>query len=82
MNSDDKDLKTLKVPLKPCEQLLLLRYIEAEKTEENFISRGLSDKFTLEIFIHFYFACHGCSDSSQMVLLNEREIEKIFWKAE
>ena len=32
--------------------------------------------------MHFYFACHGCSDHSQKVLLNEREVSKIFWESE
>ena len=59
-----------------------MRYIEAETVEKDFISRGLANKFTQEIFIHFYFACHGCSDSTQKVLLNEREIDKIFWESE
>ena len=59
-----------------------MRYIEAEKEEKDFISKGLAHKFTQEIFIHFYFACHGCSDHTQKVLLNEREIGKIFWESE
>ena len=59
-----------------------MRYIEAETVEKDFITRGLGNKFTQEIFLHFYFACHGCSDHSQKVLLNEREVSKIFWDAE
>ena len=32
--------------------------------------------------MHFYFACHGCSDHRQKVLLNEKDIDKMFWEAE
>ena len=74
--------KTMTVPLSRMEQLILMRYIEAETVEKDFIGRGLSNKFTREIFLHFYFACHGCSDQTQKILLNEREIDKIFWEAE
>ena len=35
-----------------------------------------------EIFLHCYFACHGCSDHKQKVLLNEKDVDKIFWEAE
>ena len=59
-----------------------MRYIEAETAEKDFIGKGLGHQFTLEIFIHFYFACHGCSDYRQKVLLNEKEIKKIFWESE
>ena len=74
--------KTMTVPLSRMEQLILMRYIEAETVEKDFIGRGLSNKFTREIFLHFYFACHGCADQTQKILLNERDIDKIFWEAE
>ena len=70
------------MPLNRKHQLILMRYIEAETVEKDFITRGLGNKFTQEIFLHFYFACHGCSDHTQKVLLNEREISKIFWESE
>ena len=38
---DDKDIETLKFPLTGMEQLILMRYIEAETVEKDFISRGL-----------------------------------------
>ena len=59
-----------------------MRYKEAETVEKDYIMKGLVNKFTQEIFLHFYFACHGCSDSTQKVLLNEREVSKIFWESE
>ena len=33
---------------------------EAEKTEANFIERGLSSKFTNQVFVFVYYAGHGC----------------------
>ena len=38
----DTDIKTLKLPLNGMEQLILMRYIEAETVEKDFITRGLS----------------------------------------
>ena len=64
------------------EQILLLRYIYAEKKEPDFIAHGHIDKFLLEIFFYFYYAGHGCSDERQWIVLNEREVSKIFWPAE
>ena len=79
---DDTDIETLKFPLNAMEQLILMRYIEAETVEKDFITRGLGKKFVHEIFLHCYFACHGCSDHKQKVLLNEKDIKKIFWEPE
>ena len=39
---DDTDIETLKFPLNGMEQLILMRYIEAETVEKDFITRGLS----------------------------------------
>ena len=77
-----KDTDKLKIPLSPLEQLLLMRYIEAERVEPNFISKGLEDQFTQDILLYSFFACHGCSDHSQIILLNEKSVDKIFWRAE
>ena len=82
MNPGDRDIKSLRVPLTKKQQIFLMRHIEAEKVEPNFIKRGLSNWFTHEIFLYCYFACHGCSDHRQKVLLNERDIDKIFWNPE
>jgi hypothetical protein len=60
----------------------LLRYIEAEKQEPDFIKKGLAENFQLVVLYFAYFACHGASDSRQHILLNEREVDKIFWPAE
>ena len=61
---------------------MLERYIEAEKKYPNFIARGMSKVFKLESFVYLYYAGHGCSDNRQYVLLNENDIDKIFWAAE
>ena len=32
--------------------------------------------------LYVYFACHGAADNRQYILLNEKQVEKIFWPAE
>ena len=78
----DKDYKKVVIPLNEHEQLLLQRYIDAERQEPDFIARGLSGNFLFEVFLYFYYAGHGCSDNRQMIVLNEKNIDKIFWPAE
>ena len=78
----NKDYKRIVIPLNEHEQLLLQRYIDAEKQEPDFIARGLNGNFLYEVFLYFYYAGHGCSDNRQMIVLNEKEIDKIFWPAE
>ena len=41
----DRSGKSIRVPLNQDQQLLLMRYIEAEKQEKDFISRGLAHLF-------------------------------------
>ena len=59
-----------------------MRYIDAEKKEPDFIEKGLAKNFQLEVFYYSYFACHGASDSKQHILLNEKQVDEIFWPAE
>ena len=35
-----------------------------------------------EIFFFVYYAGHGCADVNQYLVLNEKEVEKIFWPIE
>ena len=42
----------------------------------------MSKVFKLESFVYLYYAGHGCSDNRQYILLNENDIDKIFWAAE
>ena len=35
-----------------------------------------------EVFLFAYFAGHGCADYRQYYLLNEKEVDKIFWPVE
>ena len=65
----DKNYKQLKIPLTDNEQLLLQRYIDAERQEPDFIAKGLAENFQYEIFFYFYFAGHGCSNNRQFILL-------------
>ena len=78
----ERNGKKIKVPLNEDQQFLLKRYIEAEKQEKDFISKGLSHKFVQEVFLYFYYAGHGCADHKQIVVLNEQNIDKIFWNVE
>ena len=82
MAGDTQNYSQIRIPLQDHEILLLLRYIEAEKQEPDFIKKGLADNFQLEVLYFAYFASHGASDSRQHILLNEREVNKIFWPAE
>ena len=50
--------------------------------EPDFIEKGLSHKFSNEVFVFVYYAGHGCSDGKQYFVLNEDKIEKVFWPAE
>ena len=59
-----------------------MRYIEAERVEPDFITKGLSTQFMKEIFLYFYFAGNGCSDHTSRIMLNEKNIEDIFWGVE
>ena len=78
----DKDYRRLVIPLNEHEQILLQRYIDAERQEPEFIARGLTANFLFEVFLYIYYAGHGCLDNKQMIVLNEKEIKKIFWPAE
>ena len=78
----ERNGKKVKVPLNEDQQFLLKRYIEAEKQEKDFIVKGLSHKFVQEVFLYFYYAGHGCADHKQIVVLNEQNIDKIFWNVE
>ena len=80
--SGNKDCKQLKIPLNEHEQYLLQRYIDAEEAIEDFLEKGKSDMFRVEVFFYFYYAGHGCSDQKQHIVLNESDISKVFWPAE
>ena len=45
MAGDINDYTKIRIPLEDHEILLLLRYIEAEKQEPDFIKKGLADNF-------------------------------------
>ena len=78
----DRSGKSIKIPLNQDQQLLLMRYIEAEKQEKDFISRGLAHLFVQDVFFYVYYGGHGCADQKQYFVLNGKDINKIFWRAE
>ena len=59
--NEKNDVTSIEIPLDDNEQLLLMRYIEAEKQEKDFITRKLAKNFTLEVLLYTYYAGHGCS---------------------
>ena len=79
---DEINTKQLVIPLNEHDQILIKRYIDAERQQPDFIAKGLSKNFLLEVFLYFYYAGHGCSDLEQYIVLNEKELERIFWSAE
>ena len=58
--NENSDGKSIEIPLDEHEQLLLRRYIEAEKQEKDFITRNLAEKFSPEVLLYAYYAGHGC----------------------
>ena len=72
----------IQIKLRDHEKIILQRYIEAEKKEPDFIKKGKQAEFMREVFLFIYLAGHGCADSKQYFLLNEKDVTKIFWKAE
>ena len=78
----DRSGKSIKIPLNQNQQLLLMRYIEAEKQEKDFISRGLARLFVQDVFFYVYYAGHGCADQKQHFVLNATDIGKMFWPVE
>ena len=59
---DKFDGKSFSVPVDEHDQLLLLRYREAEKQVPDFVSKKLTKNFMLETFLYTYYAGHGCQD--------------------
>ena len=77
-----RDTTKLVIPLNCYEQHLLLRYIEAEKQEPEFIARGMASETAIESFLYFHYSGHGCADTKQHIFLNESEIKHMFYPAE
>lgn len=48
----------------------------------DFIRLGKQSEFNREAFLFVYLAGHGCADDRQYFLLDEKDPDKIFWKAE
>ena len=43
---------------------------------------GRSEQIKDEILLFAYFAGHGCGDTKRSFVLNEADIDKVFWPAE
>ena len=46
------------------------------------MTKGCTADFKHESFLYQYYAAHGCADNRQYVMMNEKDIEKMFWPAE
>ena len=42
----------------------------------------MTEQIKDEILLFVYFAGHGCGDTKRMFVLNEADIDKVFWPAE
>ena len=42
----------------------------------------MGHKFKQEVLLVFYYAGHGCMKKKQYIVLNEDDIDKIFWPSE
>ena len=70
----------LQFPLSEPEQLKLARYIKVEEKIPDFLNKTSTVEIPQEeILVFAYTAGHGCADSKQYYVLNENDINKIFW---
>ena len=50
---------------------------------ENFLTKiDPSEQIRDEVLLFSYFAGHGCGDTKRLFVLNEADIDKVFWPAE
>ena len=64
------------------EKAILKRYIENELMQTDFLNIKDYKQIRGEVLLFAYFAGHGCADTSQYFVLNEKELNKIFWSVE
>ena len=58
----------------------LARYIKVEEKFPDFLTKNDPAEIPKEeILVFAYTAGHGCADSKQYFVLNENDIDKIFW---
>ena len=69
--------------MRDVEKILLARYIQNELKVENFLTEiHPFEQIRDEVLLFAYFSGHGCGDTKRIFVLNESEIEKVFWPAE
>ena len=83
MLTKDDDQDSINLFLRKVEKIILGRYIQNELYIEDFINKvARSDQIKDEILLFAYFAGHGCGDTKRLFVLNEADIDKVFWPAE
>ena len=79
----DDDQDSINLALRPVEKIFLARYIQNELHVENFLTKlDPTEQIRDEILVFAYFAGHGCGDTKRLFVLNEADMEKVFWPAE
>ena len=74
--------KHLQLKLKDHEKVILKRYIENELHQPDFLSVEGHQQIYDEVLLFVYFAGHGCADTNQIFVVNESNLDKVFWNAE
>ena len=64
------------------EKAVLIRYLENELRKPDFLECKDYQQITSEVLLFAYFAGHGCADTNQYFVLNEDNMDKVFWPAE
>ena len=74
---------SIKLVLRKAEKITLGRYIQNELKVKDFLNKiDMTEQIKDEILLFVYFAGHGCGDTKRMFVLNEADIDKVFWPAE
>ena len=74
---------SINLTLRPAEKIWLARYIQNEIHCKDFLTElDPADQIRDEILVFAYFAGHGCGDTKRLFVLNEADMDKVFWPAE
>ena len=81
--TEDDEQDSIILALRPVEKIILGRYIQNELYVKDFLTKiDPAEQIKDEVLVFAYFAGHGCGDTKRQFVLNETEIDKVFWPAE
>ena len=81
--TEDDDQDSINLALRPVEKIFLARYIQNELHVEDFLTKvDPAEQIRDEVLLFAYFAGHGCGDTKRLFVLNEPDMNKVFWPAE